>query len=414
MKILILQDDFPPESFGGAGITGFAFAKALKEKGHAVYVITTVRNRNQEGRGEYRGLKLFKIYSNYHQRWQAYLSLYNPQTAKKVQRIIDDLRPDVVHARNIHYYLSYHCLKLAKASGAKVFFTAHDAMSFHCGKLNEFINPNDLSCPGSFNYRVSWWQQMKKFKKRYNPFRNIIIRYYLKNVRKIFAVSYALKEALEQNGIKSVEVLYNGIDVEEWQISESKIQKFKQKYNLADKKVVLFGGRLGEEKGGRQAVLAMEEVVRKMPDTILLVIGGKNEYAQAILRIAQEKGISRNLVFTDWIVDDELKAAYYVSDVILVPSVYLDPLPRVNLEAMACKKPVVTTCFGGSGEIVRDGISGYIINPYNTRLFSEKVVYLLTNPNKSREMGENGYRIAQEKFSIDVQTKKHLEWYRSV
>ena len=78
---------------------------------------------------------------------------------------------------------------------------------------------------------------------------------------------------------------------------------------------------------------------------------------------------------------------------------------------MACKKPVVTTCFGGPKEVVQDEVSGYIINPYDMRLFSEKISYLLTNPDKSKEMGENGYRIAREKFSLDIQTKKHLEWY---
>lgn len=413
MKILFLQDDFPPRSFGGAGISAFDFAKAIERLGQDVSVITAVGNKSEERQGEYCGLKIFRIYSNYHRRWRAYLSLYNPQTVKKVRNIINDVKPDVVHARNIHYHLSYHCLKIAKQSGAKVFFTAHDAMVFHYDKFVEFIDPCEVGCVKKFNYHVSPWQQLKKFKKRYNPFRNIVIRYYFTYVDKIFAISNALKEALAQNNIKGTEVLYNAIDVSEWQIEQAKIYAFQKKYNLQDKQVILFGGRVSSEKGGYQAILAMKRVIDLLPSAVLLVIGNTNGYATTLAEIAQEIGISQNIIFTGWILGDELKAAYHASHIVIVPSLYLDPFVRINIEAMACRKPVIATCFGGSQEIVKDGFSGYIVNPYNTMAFSEKIVYLLNNPHKAKELGENGYILVQKKFSLEEQAKKHLAWYQA-
>ena len=56
MKVVILQDDFPPESFGGAGISTYELAKGVQEAGHEVYVITAGR-ANEES--EYNGLKVF-------------------------------------------------------------------------------------------------------------------------------------------------------------------------------------------------------------------------------------------------------------------------------------------------------------------------------------------------------------------
>ena len=134
MQILILSDDFPPKSFGGAGRIALNLACGLQKLGHQIFVITTVRNKLDEGNIDYQGLKIFKIYSKYHQRWRIYFNLYNPQTVGKVKELFKKIKPDIVHAHNIHYYLSYYCLKLAKEYSKAVFLTCHDVMPVYYGK----------------------------------------------------------------------------------------------------------------------------------------------------------------------------------------------------------------------------------------------------------------------------------------
>ena len=321
MKILILQDDFPPRSLGGAGMVAFSLARGLKKAGWDVFVVTAVGDKKDEGEIEYEGLKIFRICANYHERWRAYLSLYNPQVVKKVEKIINELKPDIVHAHNIHYHLSYHCLKLAKKSGAKVFLTAHDVISFHYGKLTEFIDPKNLSCLNKFDYKINWRQRMKRAEKRYNPFREIVIRYYLRYADKIFAVSGALKNALNQNGINNVEVVYNGVDVDEWRIENRLVEEFRKKFNLQNKKIVLFGGRLSGAKGGKHIILAMQKVVREVPGAVLMVLGKKDGYAEKMMELARDSGMENNIIFTGWLSGDELKSAYWASDITVVPSV---------------------------------------------------------------------------------------------
>src|SRR3989338_9935720 len=102
MKILFLSDDFPPNNLGGAGVVAYSLAKTINNLGHEVHVISTTQDKNEEGGLAQDGLKIYKIYSQYHRRWRAYLSLYNPQTVKKVKKIINDIKPDVVHAHNVH------------------------------------------------------------------------------------------------------------------------------------------------------------------------------------------------------------------------------------------------------------------------------------------------------------------------
>ena len=135
MKIVFLQDDFPPQSFGGAGISTYELAVGMKKAGHEIFVITTCRKRSESGETDYHGLKVFKIASDYHERWRAYVSLYNRPVVCQVEELLKRIRPDVVHANNIHFYLSYHCLKVAKQYARAVVFTARDTMLFSYGKL---------------------------------------------------------------------------------------------------------------------------------------------------------------------------------------------------------------------------------------------------------------------------------------
>src|SRR3989338_3815109 len=166
MKVLILAGNFPPLSLGGAGFSVFGLARGLQKADCEVSVVTTCQDKSGEKNFKYQGLQIFRIFADYHERWRAYLSLYNPQTVGKVRKLIEEINPDIVHANNIHRYLSYHCLKIAKDSGKTVFFTARDTMVFSYDKLATENYLNKL------NARISWLDNLKQARKRYNPFRN--------------------------------------------------------------------------------------------------------------------------------------------------------------------------------------------------------------------------------------------------
>src|SRR3989344_9157863 len=215
MRILFLSDDFPPQSFGGAGISTYELAKGVLNAGHEVFVATLGRGQDYN----LEGLKIFKIDCQYHERWRAYLSLYNPKAVRRLEEILKQIKPDIVHANNIHFYLAYHSIKLSKRYAKAVVITLRDAMSFSFGKLQtqKYLK--------NFDAHLSWLDQLKQAKKRWNPLRNFIIRRYLRYADKIFVVSEALRLALEQNGIKGVEVMHTGIDLSEYSVSYIKRSK---------------------------------------------------------------------------------------------------------------------------------------------------------------------------------------------
>jgi len=414
MKICILTDRIPPESGGGAERVAWEEALALAKRGHTVSLITTTERPLKEVEEKtIEGVRIFYIHSSYPERLRAWRSLYNPSTVGRVKRILQELRPDVVHSHQIHYHLSYHTLRLAKKAGAKVFLTAHDVMSFHYGKLVEFIDPKNLECKKEWNYRVAPVQQMRRFKRWYNPFRNGIIRRYIKNLDGFFAVSDALREALVQNGMPNATVLHNGIDAAEWSASVEAVQTFQEKFKLEGRHVIFFGGRLNRLKGGTVMLECLREVVKKVPSALLLVAGTRDAYLELLIKQAHQWGIGQNIACTGWLEGSDLRAAYHAAEVVVVPSICFDSFPTMNLEAMACAKPMVATCFGGSREAVEDGITGYIVNPFDTHTMSEKIIELLQDSDKNKRFGQAGHERVIKEFSLSKQMTNYERIFKS-
>lgn len=405
MKILILSDSFPPSAPGGAERSTFDLADAFRKRGHKVFVITTVQDKKLCQQGDFKGLEVFRIYANYHARWRAYLSLYNPQTVGKVKAIMRQIRPDVVSAQIIHHYLSYSCLKLAKKYAKAVFLTARDMMLFHYGKMpaEQYLKRG--------HFRTNWLDHLRQGKKRYNPFRNIVIRHYLKYIDKIFAISNSLKEVLAQNGIENVGVVHNATNPAEWQENPQEVRDFKERYNIQNKKVILFGGRLSDTlKGGGLIVRAMKHIAQKVPEAILLV-AGKKEAGQGMLALSQELGIENQIIFTGWLDRAQMRTAFFCSDVVSVPGIYVLTFNRFNMEGMAAKKPVVGTCFGAGPEVVKDNETGYIVNPFDIELMAQKIIDLLKNPAKAEQFGQAGFERVKQKFNLEKQVNKYLDWF---
>jgi glycosyltransferase involved in cell wall biosynthesis len=400
-----LSDDFPPTSFGGAGTVAFRDAIALLKRGHRVSVITTTPERKEAARSFYEGLEVHKIYSYYPERWRAYKSLNNRSVIKEVSHIADEIKPDVIHAHNIHAHISYASLKALKQKRAKVFMTLHDVMSVAYGKL---FPAKDGS------YKISTLAQLRQNKLSYNPFRNSRIRSYFGYPDQIFVVSDALGKALAENGITGLTKLYNGIDSSEWVFDHADSESFRRHYKLVGRKVILFGGRLSGAKGCRVAVRALKALSTSVASVVLLVAGADtSQAALSMKKHAENLDIDSKVIFAGWLNGDSMRVATAAADVVIVPSLCLDSFPTMALEAMACGKPVVGTRFGGLSEAVIDGETGYIIDPSDVGSFSAKMADLLSNAGKAEQFGRAGRERVIKEFGMDKHVNALLEWYNS-
>ncbi len=406
MKIVFLQDDFPPQSQGGAGFSTYELARGMHELGHEVCVITTCRDIKDAGMCTYEGISIYTIVSNFNPRWRAWRSIYNFSVVGQVRNIFKQVRPDIVHINNVHHHLSYHCFALARKYARGVVFTARDTMSVCYGKLD---TERYLA---HFDMRTTWRDHIQVAKKRYNPLYIFFARRYLAYADRRFAVSRSLAEALMANGVHNVEVLHTGARVEEWGAHATDIDTFRKRYSIENKKVIMFAGRISAGKGGEKILESFLRVCASESDAVLLIVGAEDESLRR-LKSQMDQNVADRIVVTGWVDRAAMKVAYAVADVVVVPSLYLDPFPRTVIEAMASGKPVVGTCYGGAPEIIVDGGTGYVVNPLHTEDFAEKVLRIVQDSECAHRFGHAGYERIKNDFNLGEKVEQYLSIYRA-
>ncbi len=408
MKILLLNDRIPPEGKGGAEAVVWRLAQGLTEAGHEAHVATTTDGDACE---EIRaGIPTYHLRARYPERFRAWLSLWNPQTVGAFGQLLRRIQPDVVNAHNIHSFLSYHTLKMARDAGCGVVFSAHDAMTFAYGKLPSSFAGGRPEHFGSADIRVPRGYNLRQNRFRYNPFRNRIIKRCLeRNSHFRTAPSQALADAFVANDMPPVSVVHNGIDVSEWlSVEDTIVADLRRRLDLEEKQVILIAGRLTAEKGLRQMLMALHVLHQQFPQLRLLLLTSRDLDKQVSQEFAQ---LRHAICMGGWLSGDELRAAYQLADVVAAPSIYIDPFPTVVLEAMAAGKAVVATGFGGAREAVVDGETGYIVNPFDTDAFAEGLERLLRDSGLRREMGWRGRERVRRCFSLEQQVAKMEAMY---
>ena len=303
MKILLLNDRIPPEGNGGAESVVWNLAQGLAAVGHEVHIIAAnSENSFYEIRG---GISTWHIQAHYPERFRAWLSLWNPQTAGMFRIFLDRIKPDVVNAHNIHSWLTYHTLKLAHQAGYPVVFSSHDVMPFAYGKLRHFVYQRELQLPAA--YRLPSGYNLRQNRFRYNPFRNRAIKHYLSRYAHIRTVpSQALAAAYAANNMPPVEVVHNGIEPVAWSaVNEETIERLRQRFDLVDKQVILIAGRLTADKGTLQILAALDRLRQTLPQVRLLVLTSRPIASQLP---AQYQHLQPWIISGGWLSGEELHA----------------------------------------------------------------------------------------------------------
>jgi glycosyltransferase involved in cell wall biosynthesis len=417
VRILVLTDHFPPDSPGGAGQVALIQCRALQRLGHDVQVLSARQDESAPADIQVEGVPVHRLKIAYPPRWRAYLSLYNPAAARAVSAFLDRVRPDIVHAHNVHTYLTYHSLALVRRRSLPVVLTTHDVMSAAYQKFDSFIDPTWQHVPTEFDYRVTPRSQIRKQRFRYFPLRNAIIRRMIgRHVNAIISPSRALIDFLQANRVYAPQmiVVHNGIDPALFESSRAEQAAFRADQGLEGRRIILFAGRINRAKGGEQILKALPRIVDRVPDAVLLVLAQPGGYGEAMLSQAKLLGVREHIHFAGWLGGRALASAFGAADVCVIPSVCFDSFPTVALEAQAAGTPVVATCFGGAREAVIDGQTGFIVNPYNVEMLAGRITRLLADDALRAAMGERAHQRVREHFDWLAQAGRLVEIYRQV
>lgn len=214
---------------------------------------------------------------------------------------------------------------------------------------------------------------------------------------------------------EKITVIPNGINIEEFEINLSK-EDCKTKLGLPlNKKIILFLGNIVAYKGPDILIKAFSKINGKI-DNVELVFAGRGEMKGELIKTADDLGIIENIRFTGY-VDEKLKPLYYKSaDIFCLPSITkAESFGIVNLEAMACGIPIVSTRLGGIPDVVKNKENGLLVNPNDSESLADAILFLLKNEDIAQKMGNKGKlmvknysweKIADETENIYKELKK--------
>ncbi len=396
MRIVMLCDRIPPENVGGAEKVAWMLARGLRDAGHELHVIATTERPDFEEVRE--GIATYHLHTQIPMRLRQHTFLWNPQVNGKVKRLYERLQPDVVHAQMIYNGLSFHSLRMAQGMGIPTVFHAHDAMTVCVTRLKHYVSPRRCTYTAK-DYKLPPLYNLLHARSAYTPLRTPLVRAALRRADARVVISRALGQALEANGLPPLRVVQYGIPISDFAASDAAIESVRESLGLRGHKVILFPGRLSVDKGVNQMMAALRVLVQRVPNVLLLTLTRASLEEQGLTH-PDNRDLLPYIKSGGWLQGESLAAAYHAADVVVSPSIYLDGFVLVNLEAMAASKPTVTTCFGGPPEVVQDGVTGFVINPFDTAAFAEKLHLLLTDSALAAQMGAAGYQRAVTHFSL--------------
>ena len=224
-----------------------------------------------------------------------------------------------------------------------------------------------------------------------------------------------------------IHVIYNGIDLNEYQKTSDTSALLKYGVN-PDLPYVLFVGRITRQKGVTHLVEAIQYLP---PGTQVVLCAGAPDTPEIATEMREKveaaRAINPNVVWIEKMVTKpEAIQLYSNCSVFCCPSVY-EPFGIINLEAMACRAPVVASATGGILEVVVDGETGYLVpfeqDPVTTfpsnpvafaKALAEKLSDLLAHPEKAKRFGEAGRRRVEATFAWTAIADQTIELYRKL
>ena len=217
------------------------------------------------------------------------------------------------------------------------------------------------------------------------------ILYKLKRVTKVLFVSKAVMDnALDGLTKKNTTVVYNGININAFQEQLNKFDSQQVRNELEiDKKTFVIGyvGRIKEQKRQKVLLEAITPLVNKGFDLKVVFVGddsvtrefisgNKNNYYENLKELVKNYNISKNIIFTGQ--QSEVAKFYKIFDCFVFPAIN-DSNPRVILEAMSAKIPIVANNTGGVVHMLENGKFGLISEVDNVKSFTKNIEKIINN-----------------------------------
>jgi UDP-glucose:(heptosyl)LPS alpha-1,3-glucosyltransferase len=382
MKVALVIDRFDPRRGGGEGYV-VSLARGLKEKGHLVHVFAS------SGTSSANDIQLHNLPILHYPRWAKLLTL-----AVNARRTIEREQFDIVHG----FGWVPHVDVYRPGGGVELAWLRRDILSRRHRKGWMLYAMKRIM---SLKLIVALFLERKIFMDPKGP--------------EVIANSRMVKEYMlevyKDIDPGRIHVIHNGVDVTRFHPKNRNTigRQMRRNWGMGqDHILILFMAHNFHLKGLHHLIGALGRL-RDHPARWHLMVAGRGRRGP-FERHAHRLGIGERVHFLDQV--DRPEAAYAACDFLVHPTFY-DPFSNVCLEAMASGLPVVTTAFNGAGELVREGVSGYVVSdPRAEEELSQRMEVLFRREIRDA-MGEAA-RAEAEDHSLDIHTERVESVYRYI
>jgi glycosyltransferase involved in cell wall biosynthesis len=233
-----------------------------------------------------------------------------------------------------------------------------------------------------------------------------------KNFQKIIAVSEDIKKQLTRWNIDSgrIVVIQNGIDKDLIDIFSDEGASDSRMEIPRKGKIIGIIGRLYPDKGHRFFLEAFSNVLKLYPDITCIIVGDGPERA-GIQKKILELGLENAVILCG--ARKNMKEVYDMIDLLVIPS-KREGLPYTLLEAMIRKIPVVSTKVGGIPLLIKNDISGLLVESGDVNAMTNSIIEMINNPQKSKEMAEFAYETVMIDYTANKMVFMTEQIYRGL
>lgn len=270
---------------------------------------------------------------------------------KMLKKLIEDENYDVIHCNTpMGGIVTRLAAKKARKNGTKVYYTAH---GFHFYQGAPKKN----------------WLVYYPIEKHFAKFTDKLIT--ITNEDYLFAKNKFSCDVERIHGVGVDEKRYFPVDNK----TKNSIKE-KMGYRL-EQKIILCVGELNNNKNQTMAINAMDEIVKKYPD-VLLILAGNGPEKENLEKIIEEKKLQKNVKLIGYVTN--LQDYQHIADISISCS-KREGLPLNIVEAMLSGTPVVATLNRGHRELIADGSNGFIVDVDDKEALTDKIIELLDNQN---------------------------------
>lgn len=368
MKILIAADTYPPD-INGASLATHKMASELVKKGHEVSVLAPSSSTLKHLVDEKDGVKIYRLRAILVEPKQNFRMSLQPMHMRRVNKIIKELKPDIIHINNPGF-ISRTALYYGRKMGIPVVGTSHYMPEniIHHLHLPDLIDDMVNS--------ILWQDYARMYSK----------------LEKIICPTATAEKLLRRfKSVKNTVVISNGLDFSRFK-EPIDPKPFRTKFNITRSPVILFVGRLEKEKQIDILIKAASEI---KDHDFQIVIVGKGKEMEDLKNLAEVLKVDDKTIFTGFVTDEDLLGIYHASDIFVMPSI-AELQSLVTMDAMATGLPVIGADAVALPHLIKNDVNGYLFEPGNHYELARRLLTLIKDESLRKKMGKESKTIIKD------------------